>query len=59
MKKNIWHSGIFLKVFMLVQEGKTAARGLSHKEKSLPTLSTIQIQDDGLLLPLCYNLQLF
>lgn len=44
---------------MLVQEGKTAARGLSHKEKSLPALSTIPIQDDGLLLPLCYNLQLF
>lgn len=42
---------------MLVQEGWTAARGLSHKEKNIPVLSTMQIQDDGLLLPLYYNLQ--
>lgn len=51
--KKIKCSGIFLKGFMIVQEGKTAVRGLSHKEKSIPALSTTQIQDDGLLLPLC------
>lgn len=36
---------------MLVQESKIAGRGLNPKEKSIPALSTIHIQDDGWLSP--------